>query len=241
MQQGSLSKWWVVARRELRVSFQSPLAYILLALWMFIAGYFYVSILLGSGSSDMGPLVQNLIVLLLFIAPLLTMKLLAEERRAGTDELILTTPISPAQWVIGKYLGALGTWTLFTVASLIFPLVTSRLGAMAWGIVFGAYLGLWLFGAATLAAGLLATAVTDNQIVAAMLTFVIILFFYATSWIAGSVSGPISTLMQYVSMPNQFNNFSLGLITIRNLVYFVSVSVGFIFLAVRAVDMRRWA
>lgn len=221
--------------------FQSPLAYILLTLWMLIAGYFYVAILVQSASSDMGPLIQNLLVLLLFIAPALTMRLIAEEQKQHTDELILTTPISPAQWVIGKYLGALLTWTVFAVAALIFPLVTSRLGQMSWGIVFASYIGMWLFGAAALAVGLLASAITDNQIVAFMIAFVIILLFYAMGWISSSTSGALSSLLQYVSMTNEFTNFSLGLLPVSNLVYFVSFIVGFVFLAVRAVDLRRWA
>ena len=221
--------------------FQSPLAYILLTLWMLIAGYFYVAILVQSASSDMGPLIQNLLVLLLFIAPALTMRLIAEEQKQHTDELILTTPISAAQWVIGKYLGALLTWSVFAVVALVFPLVTSRLGQMSWGIVFASYIGMWLFGAAALAVGLLASAITDNQIVAFMIAFVIILLFYAMGWISSSTSGTLSSLLQYVSMTNEFTNFSLGLLPVSNLVYFVSFVVGFVFLAVRAVDLRRWA
>lgn len=233
-----MSKWWVVARREWQVSFQSPLAYVLLALWMLLSGFFYVSLLLQTQSTDLGPLGQNMIILLLFIAPLLTMRLLAEERKTGSDELILTAPLSPAQWVCGKYVGSLLVWTVFAVVSFLFPLVTSRLGAVDWGVVGTSWLGLWLFGAATLAIGLFASALTDNQVVAAMVSFAVVLLFYATTWI--QTTGWLSTLLTYISMPGQLNDFTLGILSVRHLVYFVSLIVGFLFISVRAVDLRRW-
>ncbi len=233
-----MNKWWVVARREWQVSFQSPLAYVLLGIWMLLAGYFYVSILLGNQTTNLSALYQNLIILLLFIAPLLTMRLLAEERRTGSEELMLTAPLSPAQWVAGKYIGALLVWTVFSVVSLLFPLVTSRLGTLDWGITASSFLGLWLFGASTLAIGIFASSLTENQVVAAMVSFAVVLLFYATTWI--QTTGWVSTLLTYVSMPGQLNNFTLGVIGVQNLIYFVSLIFGFLFISVRAVDLRRW-
>jgi len=233
-----VNKWWVIARREWQVSFQSPLAYVLLGLWMLLAGWFYVSIILSSQSTDLGPLGQNMTILLLFIAPLLTMRLLAEERRSGSEELMLTAPLSPAQWVVGKYIGALLVWTIFIAVAFLFPLVTSRLGALAWGPVAALWLGLWLFGAATLAIGLFASALTENQVVAAMVSFAVVLLFYATTWI--QTTGWVSTLLGYLSMPNQLNDFTVGILSVRHLLYFISLICGFLFISVRAVDMRRW-
>ena len=233
-----MSKWWVIARREWQVAFQSPLAYVLIGLWMLLAGWFYVSLLLQSQSTDLGPLGQNLIILLLFIAPLLTMRLLAEERRSGSEELVLTAPISPAQWVLGKYVGALLVWTMFAAVSFLFPLVTSRLGTVDWGIVGASWLGLWLFGATTLAIGLFASSLTDNQVVAAMVSFAIVLLFYATTWL--QTTGWVSTLLSYVSLPGELNNFTLGIINVSNLIYFLSLICGFLFVSVRSVDLRRW-
>lgn len=233
-----MNKWWIIARREWRVSFQSPLAYILLALWMLLAGWFYDSIILSSQSTNLSALYQNLVILLLFIAPLLTMRLLAEERRSGSDELMLTAPLSPAQWVAGKYVGSLLVWTVFCVVTGLFPLVTSRLGTLDWGLNGASLLGVWLFGAATLAIGLFASSLTENQVVAAMVAFAIVLLFYATTWI--QTSGWISTLLNYISMPNQLNNFTLGVLSVQNLIFFLSLTGGFLFMSVRAVDLRRW-
>jgi len=233
-----MSKWWVVARREWRVAFQSPLAYVLLGLWMLLAGFFFVSLILHSQSTDLGPLGQNLIILLLFIAPLLTMRLLAEERKTGSEELVLTAPLSPAQWVVGKYIGAVLVWTVFAGVSLLLPLVTSRLGTVDWGVVGASWLGLWLFGAATLAMGVFASSLTDNQVVAAMVGFALVLLFYATTWIP--TSGWVSTLLAYISLPGQLNDFTLGVIGVPHLLYFLSLIGGFLFISVRSVDLRRW-
>jgi ABC-2 type transport system permease protein len=237
---GVAPKWWVIARREWRSAFSSPLAYVLLGLWMLVSGWFYVSLVTVTQSSDLGPLVQNMLVLVLLLAPILTMRLIAEERRAGTEELVLTAPISPAQWVVGKYLGTLAVWTVYVAASFVYPLWTSRLGSVDWGVVAANWIGLWLYGAATLAIGLFASAITDHQLVAAMVSFVIGLLLYAASFFGTVTSGWLGNLVQYVSLVSEFNDFSLGLIGVSQLVYFVSLAAGFLFLAVRAVDLRRW-
>lgn len=232
-------KWWVISRREWRLAFGLPLAYVLLGLWMLVGGVFYVAILQSTQSTDLGPLLENLLVLVIFLAPLLSMRLLAEERRGGTEELILTSPISPSQWVVGKYLGILSVWTVFVVVALLFPLVTGRLGTVDWGVTGASYLGMWLFGAACLAIGLFASALTGNQLLAAMIGFAIVLLLYATSFFS-TTGGALGSLLNYISLSGQFTNFSLGLIGVGPLIYYVSLAIGFLFLAVRAVDMRRW-
>lgn len=234
------AKWWTVAKREWRAAFASPLLFVLLGLWMLVAGDFYVAILVATQDTDIGPLIQNLLILVLFLAPLLSMRLLAEERRAGTEELMLTAPLSPAQWVGGKYVGVLCVWTVFVAAAFLFPLVNGRLAQVDWGVVGASYLGLWLFGAACLAVGLFASALTDNTLFAAMIGFVIVMLLYAASFFGSAASGWLGTLLQYISLPGEYTNFGLGLIGVSQLVYFISLAAGFLFLAVRAVDMRRW-
>jgi len=233
--------WWTVARRELGSAFASPLAYVLMALYLLLSGYFFVAIVLQSQTTNVSPMLQNVAVVLLFLAPLFTMRLLAEERRLGTDELILTSPISPAQWVFGKFAGALGEWTVFIGVTLLYPLALSRMGAVAWGATLTGYLGLWLIGAALLAAGTFASSLTDNQVVAAMVGFAIALLLWAASWVSGSASGWGQNLLNYISAPSQFSPLASGVLNTSNLVYFVSLTVGFLFLAVRVIDARRWA
>ena len=238
MAAGVWSKWWVVARREWQVAFQTPLAYILLGLWMLLSGFMYVGLLVSSQSSDLSALVQNMTVLVLFMAPFLTMRLLAEERRSGSEELVLTAPISASQWVVGKYIGAVLVWSVFVLVSVLFPLVTSRVGQEDWGTVAASWGGLWLFGDATLAVGLFASSLTDNQLIAAMLSFVIILLFYIASWV--QVGGWLATLLSYIDLPDQLSAFSVGSIAVTPLVFFLSLIGGFLFLSVRSVDLRRW-
>lgn len=236
-----LGKWWIVGRREWQVAFQTPLAYVLLGLWMLIAGFFYIGQILSpyGGSTDMGTLVGQLVVLVLFLAPFLTMRLLAEERRMRSDELILTAPLSPAQWVVGKFVGAMLIWTVFTLAAGLFPLVTSRLGLMDWGTVGASWLGLWLFGATGLAVGLFASAITENQLVAAMVSFVILLLLYLATIVTSG--GWLATFMTYMSLPTHLTSFTIGQLAVKDLVYYLSLIAGFLFLSVRAVDLRRWA
>lgn len=233
--------WWTVARRELGSAFQSPLAYVLMALFLLLSGYFFVAVVVSSQSSDMGGVLQNMAVLLLFLAPMFTMRLLAEERRLGTDELVLTSPISPSQWVAGKFAGVMTEWTIFLAVTLLFPLALSRLGQVAWGATLGGYLGLWLIGGALLAAGLFASSLTDNQVVAAMVGFALALLFWVASWLSGSLSGALSNFLSYISMPDQYSQFARGVIPTANVIFLLSLIAGFMFLTVRIVDARRWA
>jgi ABC-2 type transport system permease protein len=234
--------WWTVARRELGSAFTSPLAYVLMALYLLLSGYFFVAIVLQSQTTDMSPMLQNVAVVLLFLAPLFTMRLLAEERRLGTDELILTSPITPGQWVFGKFVGALGEWTVFIAVTLLYPLALSRMGNVAWPATFAGYFGLWLLGATLLAAGVFASSLTDNQVVAAMVAFAIALLFWAASWVSSSVTTTwVQNFLNYISAPSQFSPLASGVLNTSNLVYFISITAGFLFLAVRVIDARRWA
>ncbi len=237
----SLGKWWVVGRREWQVSFQTPLAYVLLGLWMLVAGFFQVGLLVSpyGGTSDMSQLVDQLVVLVLFLAPFLTMRLLAEERRTGSEELVLTTPISPVQWVLGKYAGAMMVWTVFTLAAGVFPLVTSRLAILDWGSVGAAWLGMWLFGAVGLAVGLFASALTDSQLVAAMVSFAILLLLYLANIV--QTSGWVASALSYMTLSDHLTSFTVGTVALNDLIYYLSLIAGFLFLSIRAVDLRRWA
>jgi ABC-2 type transport system permease protein len=236
-----VSRWWTVARRELASAFLSPLAYVLGGVYLLISGYFFVGVLLGSQSTDMQPVLDNIDVLLLFVAPLLTMRLLAEERRLGTDELILTSPVTPAQWVVGKFAGALGVWTAFVLVTVLYPIIAAHLGYLDVMATVGGYVGLWLLGAALLAAGVFASSLTDNQAVAAMVGFGIGLLLWVAGWMSGALSGSLSSFLGYLSAPNQYADFAKGILDTSHLVYFLSLIVGFLFLAVRSVDARRWA
>lgn len=234
-------RWWTVARRELTTSFTSPLAYVLMGLFLVLTGYFFVAVLLALQTTDMSPYFSNVGVLLIFLAPLLTMRLIAEERKLGSEELILTSPITPAQWVVGKFVGALLVYTAFLLLTLLYPLTLSRLGTLAVAATLSGYLGLWLLGAAILAMGVFASSLTDNQVVAAMIAFALALIFWAAGWVSTSLSGPLGSFFTYVGLPSQYQDFSAGVLDTTHIVFFLSLIVGFIFLAVRAVDARRWA
>jgi ABC-2 type transport system permease protein len=234
-------KWWTVARREVATAFLSPLAYVLLAVFLLLSGFFFVSILFSTQNTDTTPFLEDMAVLLLFLAPLITMRLVAEEKRLGTDELVLTSPVSPAQWILGKYAGALAVWTVFLAFTVIYPLILRHLGPLDGRAAAAGFAGLWLLGATLLALGLLASSVTDSQVVAAMLGFGLALLFWIASWVAGSLSGRLYDFLHYVSLPDQYLDFAKGLVDTTHLVYFLSLIAGSLFLAVRAVDARRWA
>lgn len=234
-------RWWTVARRELTTSFTSPFAYVLMGLFLLLAGYFFVAIVLALQATDMTPWFSNASILLIFLAPLLTMRLISEERKLGSEELILTSPITPAQWVVGKFAGVFLVYTAFLVVTLLYPLTLSRLGSLQVAATLSGYLGLWLVGGAVLAMGLFASSLTDNQVVAAMISFALALLFYVSSWVSGTLSGPVGSFFQYISLQTQYQDFAKGVLDTSHLVFFLSLIVGFVFLAVRAIDARRWA
>jgi ABC-2 type transport system permease protein len=247
-----------IAHKELRSYFASPIGYVVLGFFALLYGFFYVTMLnyfvrqsmqmaQFGGTEAMNvnqvmirPLVQNVTILLLFLMPMVTMRSYAEEKRSGTMELLLTSPLKDIEIIMGKFLGALALWAAALAISFIHLGLLFVFGNPEWKPIATAYLGLLLMGGCFISVGLLISSLTSNQIVAGMATFGVFLFLWVINWI-GSFSGPtVDRVTQYLSIIDHFDDFSKGILDTSHLVYYLSfISFG-LFLTARSVDSERW-
>jgi ABC-2 type transport system permease protein len=235
-----MSNIWAIARRELYSYFVSPIAYVVGALFLVVSGFLF-SIILGlSNEASMRSLFGNFAVIFLFIVPALTMRLLAEEQRTGTMELLLTAPVRDSQLVLGKFLGALLLLLGILAVTLIYPMVLVLAGNPDRGPILAGYLGVILQGAAFLAIGLFASSLTQNQVIAALLAFVILLLLWLSDALGNFTTGRIGDLFRFLSITRHLDEFPRGVIDTRNILYFLSVIAAALFFTVQSVQARRW-
>jgi len=247
-----------IARKELRSYFTSPIGYIAVGVFALLYGYFYVAMLdyfvrqsmqagqfggpqtMNVNQMMIRPLLQNVTILLHFVMPMITMRAYAEEKRSGTIELLLTSPLSDAEIILGKFLGALLLWCVMLAVSLLHLALLYAYGRPEWKPIVTAYLGLVLMGGCFISVGLFISSLTKNQIVAAVVTFAVFLFLWIITWI-GSFSGPtVDKVTQYLSIVDQFDDFAKGVIDTSHLIYYVRF-IGFgLFLTAKSVDSERW-
>jgi ABC-2 type transport system permease protein len=248
-----------IAQKELKSYFSSPIAYITIGFFALLYGYFYIAILAYFVRQSMqmnqfqgGPqalninqvlirqLLQNVTILILFIMPMITMRTYSEEKRSGTIELLLTSPLTDFQIILGKFLGALALWATMLAVSLIHIGLLFVYGNPEWKPIATAYLGLLLLGGCFISVGLFISSLTKNQIVAGMVTFGVFLFLWVITWI-GSFSGPtIDGLTQYLSIIDHYDDFGKGVLDTTHLIYYVSFITFGLFLTAKSVDSERW-
>jgi len=238
---------WTVAKREFNMYFASPVAYAFSFVILLVLGVFFyadfVNAAVQQGSPDPTRTVSLFVTLLLFFSPAVTMRLMAEEQRTGTIELLLTAPVREWELVTGKWLAAFGFVTILVAATLIYALILSRFvtPGLDAGLLVAAYLGLLLIVAAFLAVGVFVSTLFTNQIAAFFGIMAVSLLLWVISYPVQNASGPVASVLQYLDFSNHFyNNFFRGVIDISDVLYFVSVSVFFLFLAARTVESRRW-
>ena len=187
----------------------------------------------------METLFGNMAIVLLFFTPVLTMKLFAEERKSGTIELLLTSPITDGQVVLGKFLAS-GTLVLIMLGlTLLFPLLTQRFGYLDSGLLISGYLGIILISSAFLALGLLMSSMCKNQLVAALTSFGILI----TLWVIGSLSargGPITKFLSYLSLPEHYRDFARGIILLKDVLYYVSFTCVCLFATFKSIESSKW-
>jgi ABC-2 type transport system permease protein len=253
-----MTNLWAVLRREVMSLFASPIAYVVLALFVFLFGYFFSDYLYmflerGMGQGGFGGaaetlnLNQDLIrwlfhttsVVLLFLLPMLTMRSFSEEIRSGTIELLLTSPLTDFQIVAGKFLGALALYAAMLALTAPHLGILFFFGDPEWKPLLAGYLGMFLLGAGFIAFGLVFSSVTKNQIVAGFLSFATFLFLwlieYAESW-----AGSAASVVTYLSVTKHLEEFAKGVIDSRDVVYYLSFILLGLFLAKQSVESLRW-
>jgi ABC-2 type transport system permease protein len=231
---------FAIAQRELKSYFASPVAYVVTALFLVMSGYLFSAILVQSQEASMRFIMQNLSVIFLFVMPFLTMRLLAEEQRTGTVEILLTNPVRDHEVVIGKFLGATIFFIVMLVFTLYYPFLLTTYGNPDRGPMMSGYLGLLLQGMAFLSVGLFASSLTQNQIIAAVLTFTVLLVLWLAEAASNILGAPMRDILRYLSITSHFQDFPRGVIDTAHIVYFLSIVVASLFLATLSLQTRRW-
>ncbi|MCX6561291.1 MAG: ABC transporter permease [Candidatus Aminicenantes bacterium] len=250
---------WVIAKKELRAYFTSPIAYVVMTVFLVLVGFFFYSLMWWFNAQSMqaaqnpayaqqmninqmvfGPLFNNMSIILLLMLPLLTMRLFAEEKKIGTEELLMTSPITVGQVIAGKFLASflvLAAMLALTGILAVFPFLYGNPELLP---ILNGYLGLLLMGGAFLAIGIFFSSLTENQIVAAILTFGALLLFWILNWASSSAAGFWKDVLNYVSFFQHFDNATQGILDTADLIYYASFAFFGLFLTHSVIQSRRW-
>jgi ABC-2 type transport system permease protein len=239
-----------VARRELKAYFYSPLAYVVLTFFLLVQGY-YFSIIVSYLSDPQMPAGKPLELffgqtiftwlVLIFAGTFLTMRLVSEELRSGTIETLMTSPVTEAQVVLGKYAAALAFYLFLWAPTLVYVFLVRALTPVDWGPIAASYLGILGIGALFLAVGLLASATSKNQIVAAIVTFAFLLVLFSIGLMENLVQGEAGRkVLGHVNLWTHMDDFAKGIVDTRRLVYYASAAALFLFLTTRALEAKKW-
>jgi ABC-2 type transport system permease protein len=241
---------YTIAKRELAGYLNGPAIYIvvcgsliIVGVWFFLFGFWQVD---RASVSRMFEGLASLPVLLnVLVIPLITMRALAEEKRSGTIELLITMPVKDSEVILGKYFAALGLVTLLLAATLLYPVAMFvwpwHMGALDWGPVWTAYLGLFLFSAAGIGIGMMFSSLTESQIIAFFMTAAVLTLLYVIGGIVEFVHGWMGDVIAFVSFQSRFASFARGIIDTRPVVYFVSVAILTLLVAFRSLESRKWS
>lgn len=231
-----------IASRQFRSYFNGPVAYIVICLVMLVIGIFFWPAFFLAGRASVRQMFTLITYSVAFAGPALTMGLLAEEKRSGTLELLITMPVREAEVIFGKFLAAIGLWAVLLLCTLPVPLSVSTLGNLDWGPVWSGYLGVFLLGAAVLAIGLCFSGFTDNQLVAFFLScFVSFLLVLVLGWVLPFLGGSLATIGEFLSFSSHVESLTRGVIDSRDVVYFLSVTGFALMVAFRSLESRRWS
>ncbi len=251
--------WYAVFHKEMANFFVSPIAYVVAVMFLVITGFFFWSnisylslVSMQAAQNPMfadritmtnfvtRPLIQNMAIVLLFIIPLLTMRLFAEERRSGCIELLLTYPISDIGVLAGKFLSTLVLFLVMVAGTCSYPLIMASLGTPDWGPIVSGFLGLFLMAAGFVSLGMFISSLTENQIVAGAITFGTALMFWVMSWISTFTSETTGAVIRQFSILEHLESFTKGVISLSDVTFFVCFIAFFLFMTLRSLEANRW-
>jgi ABC-2 type transport system permease protein len=247
-----------IAGKELRAYFASPIAYVIIGLFALLFGWFFyvyltvfvqqserMGMMGGGGNVNVNEqmirgVLQNAAVIILFVMPMITMRTYSEEKRSGTIELLLTSPITDVEIIVGKFLGSMALFAAMLLVTMIDIAILFKIGNPEWRPVAAGYLGLLLMGGCFISVGLLISSLTKNQIVAGIMTFAVFLMLWVINWMAES-SGPTArAILSFLSITDHLDDFTKGIIDTKHLVYYFSFITFGLFLTAKSVDSERW-
>ncbi|MCC8136140.1 MAG: ABC transporter permease subunit [Ruminococcus sp.] len=231
-----------IYRREMGAFFTSGLAYVFLSVFFLFSGYFFYAGTLQSGTTDTSAMFNALFLVVLFLIPILTMRLLSEEKNQKTSQGLLTAPIGLWSIVLGKYFAAL---TLFIIAesiSFVYALILSAYGTVVWATLIANYFAMLILGAAFIAVGLFISSLTENQMASAVESFLALMLLYMLDEIEQSISIEfIQKILSALSFYSRFTEFTMGIFNLSSVIFYISAVFIFNFFTVRILEKRRWS
>lgn len=238
---------WLITAKEFRSHLTSPMTYVVVGIFLLLTGFFFTDYLTRTELRDTsirGFVNQGVInpgpMLLLLFAAALTMRLMAEEKKLGTWELLLTAPVRDAEVVLGKFFGTLGILVVMLVFTLYYPLMLIIFGDPDIGPIITSYLGLFLLGSAAVAVGLFASSLTANQVVASVVSGASLFALWFLGMSVSYLPEALGKVIESISLFSHFQGFPIGVIDTRAIVYYLSVTALFLFLTVRSLETGRW-
>jgi len=237
---GFVGSAWAVFRKELRIFFLSPLAYVFLAAFLFLGGLFFYLGIAMTGEASLRAMMSNLCVTLLFCLPMVTMRQLAEETRAGTLELLLTSPVPIGALILGKWAASLALCAVLLALTGLYPVVLFLFGDPDPGVLLTSYLGLFACCASFCAAGLFASSLTRDQMVAGVGGILMLLPFWLVSAARDMAPEAIRPWLDRLSILEHLRSFAQGVVDTGDVAWFVGVSFLFLFATWRSLESRRW-
>jgi len=247
---------WIIARRDLRAQFNSPVAYVVIGGTMFLVGVLFFLIphvgnaFMGSfWELDRATMDQMFLYLpplmCLFVVPAVTMRTIAAEKGSGTLELLITMPVRDSDVILGKFIASLSVVLVLLAATLLYPIAMFfwpwNLGPLDWPTVWAGYLGCILFSSAAVAVGMMLSSLTESDVIAFFMTSATLSVLYAIGWMASIIPGAAGDAVEFVSFQTRYQSFARGLIDTRAVVYFLSVATVCILVSFRSLESRKWS
>lgn len=233
---------FAIFKRELKAYFTSPLGYVFLAIFYAFSGLFFYIFSLSVGSTDISSVFLMMFIVLMVFVPLLTMRLLSEDKKQKTDQLILTAPVSLLSIVMGKFLAAYAIFAIGVAVMPVYGFVMSTFATVSWLPIWGNTVGLLLLGGIFVSIGLFISSLTENQMIAAIGGFFINLMILLMNTLKSALpNGFLQDVLSCISVYSRYSEITSGIFSLSSLIFFVSVIFIFLFLTVRVLEKRRWA
>ena len=228
-----------VAKKEIAGYFKSPIAYVLIGVYLLIMSiYFHPALKAGYG--DFVDVLDDVGIFLIFIIPILTMRILAEDKKNGTEVLLLTSPTSLPKIVIGKFLATFTVFLVIVGISFVYPFIVVIFEGVITTQLVGAYVGFILLGAAFCSVGVFCSSLTENQIIAAIISLVIMFSMWIADQYAATVGGLLGGIMEWMSVLSRYGVFIQGLLSLENIIFFLSFTALMLYMTIRVIERRRW-
>ena len=230
-----------IYEREIRAYFTTPIGYIFIGMFLLVSGFMFSAINLFGKSPGIEGVLGNLLFVFLFLVPILTMRLLSEERNLKTDQVLLTSPVSVTGIVMGKFLAAVTIYMITLLITGLYVIVIAIHGEPAFMQIITSYIGFALLGISLISIGIFISSLTENQAVAAVSTFAVLLMLYIINWASGASSNVVvKAVIDALSITSRYSEFGMGILSLAPTIYFLSVTGVFLFLTVATVERRRW-